>query len=64
MASEATIMNVLGNMHIDARVIGVTGIKFEVTFDLRGHWGCLEVTMASEATKIMTVLDLQQPMPQ
>ena len=37
MASEATIMAVPGNMHIDARVTGVTCIKSEVNFDLQGH---------------------------
>ena len=34
MASEATIMAVPGNMHIDTKVIGVAGIKSEVKFDL------------------------------
>ena len=42
MASEATIMAVPGNMHIDTKVIGVACIKSEVKFDLQG---CL----ASEA---------------
>ena len=55
MASEATIMAVPGNVHIDAWVTGVTCIKSEVNFDLQGHRGCLEVTMASDATE-MTVL--------
>ena len=37
MASEPIIMAVTGNMHIDARVIGVACIKSEVIFDLQGH---------------------------
>ena len=37
MASEVTMMAVQGNMHIDARVIGVACIKYEVKLDLRGH---------------------------
>ena len=32
MASEATMMAVTGNMHIDARVIEVACIKSEVKF--------------------------------
>ena len=63
MASEATKKAIPGNMHIDARVIEVACIKSEVKFEFGDHWGCLEVTMASEATK-MTVLGKQQQMPQ
>ena len=37
MASEATIMAAPGNMHIDARVIGIACIKYEVKFELQGH---------------------------
>ena len=37
MASEATIMAILGNMHIDARVIEVACIKSEVKFEFGGH---------------------------
>ena len=37
LASEATIMAITGNMHMDARVIGVAFIKSEVKFDLKGH---------------------------
>ena len=37
MASEATIMTVQGNMHIDARINGVAWIKSEVKSDLEGH---------------------------
>ena len=37
MASEAIIMAVTGNMHIDARVFGVACIKSEVIFNLQGH---------------------------
>ena len=37
MASEATIMAVPGNMHIDTKVIGVACIKSEVKFDLQDH---------------------------
>ena len=37
MASEATTMAIPGNMHIDARVVRVALIKFEVKFDLQGH---------------------------
>ena len=52
MTSEATKMAVPGNMHIDARVIEVAFIKYDVKFDLKGHWGCLEDAMTSEATKM------------
>ena len=34
MASEATIMAVPGNMHIDARVMEAACIKNEVKYDL------------------------------
>ena len=54
MASEATIMAVPGNMHIDAMIIQVARIKSEVTFDLKGHRCYVEVAVASEATE-MTV---------
>ena len=37
MASEATIMAVPGNMHIDTKVIRVACIKSEVKFDLQDH---------------------------
>ena len=37
MATEATIMAIPGNKHIDARVIEVSCIKSEVKFDLQGH---------------------------
>ena len=37
MASKATKKAVPGNMHIDARVTGVTCIKSEVNFDHQGH---------------------------
>ena len=37
MASEATIMAILGNMHIDARVIEVACIKSEVKFEFGDH---------------------------
>ena len=40
MASEATLMAVPGNMHIDARVIEVACIKSEVKFVLKGLRGC------------------------
>ena len=36
MASEATVMAVPDNMHIDAKVINVVCIKSEVKFDLKG----------------------------
>ena len=36
MASEAIVMAVAGNMHMDARVINVACIKSEVNFDLQG----------------------------
>ena len=36
MASVASKMAVLGNIHIDARVIKVACIKSEVKFDLQG----------------------------
>ena len=37
MALEATITAIPGYMHINAGVIGVACIKFEVTYDLEGH---------------------------
>ena len=37
MASEAIIMAIPGNMHLDARVIGVAFFKSEIIFDLQGH---------------------------
>ena len=37
MASEAIIMAVTGNMHIDARVIEVACIKSEVKFEFGDH---------------------------
>ena len=37
MASEATIMAILGNKHIDARVIEVACIKSEVKFEFGDH---------------------------
>ena len=37
MASEATIMAILGNMHIDATVIEVACIKSEVKFEFGDH---------------------------
>ena len=37
MASEATIMAICDNMHIDSRVIRVTLIKSEVKFDFQSH---------------------------
>ena len=37
MASEATIMAILGNMRIDARVIEVACIISEVKFEFGGH---------------------------
>ena len=35
-ASEATIVAIPGNMHIDARAIEVAFIKYDVKFDLKG----------------------------
>ena len=37
MTSEATKMAVAGNMHIDAWVIKVACIKYNVKLDLKGH---------------------------
>ena len=37
MASEATIMAILGNMHIDTRVIEAVCIKSEVKFEFGNH---------------------------
>ena len=37
MASEATKMAVIDNMHIHVRVFEVTEFNFEVRFDLRGY---------------------------
>ena len=47
MASEATKMDVRGNMHMDVRVVEVTEFNSEVRCDLRGQF---EAAMASEAT--------------
>ena len=47
MASEATYMAVIGNMHMDTRVIKVADFKPEIKFDFRG---CLEAAVVSEAT--------------
>ena len=41
------------NMHMVPRVIEVAYFKSEVKIDIWGHWGCLEVAMASEATKVV-----------
>ena len=40
-------MAVIGNMHMDTRVIKIAEFKSEVKFDLGG---CLEAAVASEAT--------------
>ena len=40
-------MAVIGNMHMDTRIIKVADFKSEVKFDLRG---CLEAAVVSEAT--------------
>ena len=37
VTSEATKMAVAGNMHIDARVIEVACVKYNVKLDLKGH---------------------------
>ena len=37
IASEATKTAILGNRHIDARIIQVACFKSEVKFDLKGH---------------------------
>ena len=49
MASEATKMAIRGNMHMNAMVVEVAHVNFEVSLDFRGH---LEATMASKATKM------------
>ena len=40
MASEATKMVVIGNMHMGVRVIEVTELNSEVRSDLQGHYHC------------------------
>ena len=40
MASEAVKMAVLGNMHMDMRVIEVSDFKYEVKFDFPNHYHC------------------------
>ena len=45
-------MAVIGNMHMDTRVIKVADFKSEVQFDLRGR---LEAAVASEATKMAVI---------
>ena len=40
MASEATKMVVIGNMHMDVRVIEVTELNSEVRYDLQDHYHC------------------------
>ena len=52
MALEATKMAVRGNMHIDTRVIEFADFNSVVKFELRGHCGCFEAPVASEATKM------------
>ena len=37
------------------RVIEAADFKSEVKFDIWGQWGCLEATMASEATKMADI---------
>ena len=37
MGSEATVMAIYDNMHIDARVIEVACIECEVKFEFGGH---------------------------
>ena len=37
MTSEVTKIAVPGNIHIDARVIEVACIKYDVKLDLKGH---------------------------
>ena len=46
-------MVVKGNMHIVPRVIEVAYFKSKVKIDISGYQGCLEVAMASEATKVV-----------
>ena len=45
-------MAIRGKMHIDIRIIEVTDFKSEYPFDLWGHRGRLEATIASEATEM------------
>ena len=52
MVSEASKIALRGNMHMNTRVIKIADFKSEVIFDLWGHRGCLEATIASEATRI------------
>ena len=40
MAVGATKMPVIGNMHMDVRVIEVTELNSEVRSGLRGHYHC------------------------
>ena len=40
MASEATKMVVIGNMHMDVRVNKVTELNSAVRSDIRGHYHC------------------------
>ena len=49
MASEATKIDVRGNMYIDARVVEVIEFNSEGRCDFRG---CLEAAMASESIKM------------
>ena len=48
-ASETTKMPVRGNMHMDTRVVEVTGFNSEVRCDLQGH---LEAATTSEAIEM------------
>ena len=40
MASEATKMVVMGNRHMDVRVVEFTELNSVVISDLRGHYHC------------------------
>ena len=53
MASEATLMAVPGNMHIDVRVIEVACIKSEVKFVLKGLRGCFGLNGLKRPPKLL-----------
>ena len=53
MASEATKMVVIGNMHMDVRVIEVTELNSEVRSDLQGHYHCHPLVFRAIALQVL-----------
>ena len=53
MASEATKMVVIGNMHMGVRVIEVTELNSEVRSDLQGHYHCHPLVFRAIALQVL-----------